>query len=375
MKKVMYCLVVVVLLTGLISGCAQPAATPAPGQTPTPTPTPASTPASAPEPIKLICASWEGPEGSSIEAFAKWMAPELEERSGGRVKVEIAYGAVMGATPEHYDLAVTGVADIAHVGLPFSPGRFPMAEVVELPLASTPAATEYVYGRAYWELYKRGWFDEDFKDVKVLFLAHVGPYDFQMANKRVLSLDDIQGLKIRASGKTHTQIIETLGAVPVGMPGNEVYTAMEKGVIDGNFSCWSFIYAFRTEPITKYVTTVGLGGFGHGYFMNQDTYNNLPADIKALIDELSDKWNILAGHWFNMQGEQAQYELFKAAGGEIDTLSEAELQKIWDAMAPIWDNWIAEGEAKGLPRKQMVDDFYNILKEMRVDKPFYGYEP
>jgi len=365
MKKIFLIPLVVLLVSAFaFGGCAAPA--------PAPAPTPA--PAPAPAPIKLTVASWEGPGACIMDPFSKLYVKELEERSGGRVKLEIAYGSVMGAPPEHYDLAVTGVADITHVGLPYTPGRFPMAEVIELPIAKMSPLN---LTRGYWELYKKGYFDEDFKDVKVLYLPVVGPYDYQMGKKKVSTFADMQGLKIRASGKMHTEIVKALGSVPVGMPAPDVYVSLEKGVIDGSFTPWDFMYAFRTEPVTKYVSEVSIGGFGHALVMNKDSFNKLPADIQAIMDDMSaeDKYTILAGQTITGFGELMQFEIFEKAGGEVVPIPEEELKKVWDAVSPIWENWIAEGEAKGLPRKQMVDDLYYIFRDMRVEKPFHGYAP
>jgi TRAP-type C4-dicarboxylate transport system substrate-binding protein len=278
----------------------------------------------------------------------------------------------MGPPPKYYDLAVTGEADIAHVGLPYTPGRFPMAEVIELPIAR---ALESTYTQAYWELYKKGYFDNDFKDVKVLYLAVVGPYDYQMATKPVLTYEDMKELKMRASGKMHTEIVKAFGSVPVGMPAPEIYVSMEKGVIDGSYTPWSFMKAFRTETVTKYVTEVGSGGFGHAVVMNKAKYESLPADIRKIIDELGDKYALIAGQNYQSDSADAKNRLFKNAGGKVYQFSAADMEKVDAAMAPIWQKWIADGEAKGLPRKKMVDDFYNILKGLGVEKPFHGYAP
>jgi TRAP-type C4-dicarboxylate transport system substrate-binding protein len=295
----------------------------------------------------------------------------LGNRTGGRVQVEVAYGSVMGPPPKHYDLAVTGEADISHVGIPYTPGRFPMAEVLELPLARAPEST---YTKAYWELYKRGYFDNDFKDVKVLYLAAVGPYDYHMAVKPVRTFEDMKGLKIRASGKGLADIVSALGSVPVGMPAPEIYVSLEKGVIDGAAVTFSFMNAFRTESVTKYVTRVGSGAMGMAWVMNKATYEKLPADIRKTIDELGDKYNVKAGESYDYFTDVGA-NLFRGVNGQIFELSAADMQKVDAAMAPIWQKWIADGEAKGLPRKKMVDDLYNILKGLGVEKPFHGYAP
>src|ERR1700733_9351789 len=58
---------------------------------------------------------------------------ELDEKSGGKLKVEIYPAAQMGPPPRHFDLARTGVADIAIASPGNNPGRFPLSEIIELP--------------------------------------------------------------------------------------------------------------------------------------------------------------------------------------------------------------------------------------------------
>lgn len=298
---------------------------------------------------------------------------ELEEKSGGRVTGEIAYGSVMGAPPEHYDLAATGVADMSLVGIPYTPGRFPMAEVVEQPIGSE--ALEETMAKAVWQLYEKGYFDQDFKDVKVLWLATTNPYHYEMRKGvTVKSFDDMKGKKMRASGATHTEIIKALGSVPVGMPAPEIYVSMDKGVIDGAFVTWSFIKSFRTETVTGSVWPIGVGGMMFAFVMNKATYDSFPPDIKAIVDEISPKYCALTGQEHEAFGEDSK-KLLANAGGVVYEVTAADEAKIDEVMAPLWQKWIADGEAKGLPRKQMVDDFYSILQGLGVKKPFHGYAP
>ena len=326
--------------------------------------TKAATPA-----IKLRVASWEGPEGSAIIGFLKGWGEEIQKRTKGQVTLEIAYGGVMAPAPEHYDLAVKGLADISHVGLPYTPGRFPMAEVIEMPITRTSEAT---YSKALWELYKKGYFNADFKDVKILYLAAVGPYDYHMGKKPIRTLADVKDLKIRASGKVHTDIVKALGSVPVGMPAPELYSALEKGVIDGAFAPWSYMKTFRTDPVTKYVNEVGVGGFGQALVMCKTSYEKLPPDIRKIVDEIGEKGAMVAGETFAACADEARKVLFK---GEIIPFPVADVPKVDAALAPIWKKWIDEGEAKGLPRKKMVDDLFKVLKNLGVAKPLYGYTP
>lgn len=330
---------------------------------------PTSAPKSAAPAIKLRVATWEGTEGLAIVGFLKGWGEEIQKRTNGRVTLEVAYGGVMAPAPEHYELAVKGLADISHVGLPYTPGRFPMSEVIEMPITR---ASEATYSKALWKLYKKGYFDIDFKDVKVLYLAAVGPYEYQMGKKPVRTLADVKDLKIRAAGKIHTDIVKALGSVPVGMPAPDIYSALDKGVIDGAFVPWSFMKSFRTEPVTKYVNEVGVGGFGHALVMSKASYEKLPSEIRKIVDEIGEKGATVAGETFAAGAEEARKVRFK---GEIIPFPAADVPKVDAALAPIWKSWMAEGEPKGLPRKKVVDDLFNILKDLGVAKPLYGYTP
>jgi TRAP-type C4-dicarboxylate transport system substrate-binding protein len=323
------------------------------------------------KPVDLVIASWEPPDGSGMAPLRAWLK-ELTEKSGGKVTGKIAYGSVLGKPPQHYDLAVSGVADVSYVGLPYTPGRFPMAEVIQLPV--TGEASNEIMAKAFWELYKKGYFDKDFREVKLLWVSTTIPYDYQMGRATVRTFADMKGKKIRASGAVHTEIVKALGSIPVGLPAPDIYVSMEKGVIDGSFTPWSFIKAFSTAPVTKSVTEVGVGGFNFAVVMNKKTYARLPVDIRKIIDDISPKYTAISGKKQDLDANEGR-ALLKEAGGKVYHLSASDTEKVDEAVGPIWKKWIAEGEAKGLHRKQLVADFYHILRGMGIAKPFHGYVP
>jgi len=322
-------------------------------------------------PIQLKIAVWEPPKGSQAGPLRAWIK-ELEEKSKGRVKTTVAW-ASMGPPPKYYDLALKGIAHITLIAPAYTPGRFPMSEVMQLPF--TGEVSSEAYAKSYWELYKMGYFDKEFKNVKVLYLGGGCPYLFQMIKgKDIRKLSDVKGKKMRASGALHTRIIKALGGNPVGMSAPEIPIAMQKGVIDGQLGMLSFITAFRSDQITKSVTRAGVSGLMFAVVMNKKAYEKLPGDIKAIMDELGPKYSALDGAAFDKDNHKG-IEMMKAAGGVVHELPPADMEAFGKIMAPIWKEWIAEKEAKGLPGKKIVTDFYNILKGMGVKKPFHGYTP
>lgn len=107
-----------------------------------------------------------------------------------------------------------------------------------------------------------------------------------MSKKPIYTIADFQGLKLRTpSGLTHS-LFAKLGAVPINLPGSEAYTALDTGVIDalerlGLTSNWDEGY----HEITDYVLYPGFhapGGMQH-ILINQDEWNKLPDDLKAIF--------------------------------------------------------------------------------------------
>ena len=310
---------------------------------------------------------WEGTESAGSGPL-RALVKEWGEKSDGRITAEINYGAVMGAPGEHFDLAAKGIADVAWVQPQYSPGLFPSTEIVDLPVSGF---TQEQMALALEQMFNMGYFQEDLSDVHVLCFGAIGPYQLHMGKKAtVQSFADLKNLKIRAGGGIHTEIVKRLGAVPVGMPAPEVYTSLDKGVIDGAYCPTDFIISFGTAPVLGSFTKIGIGGAMHTLVMNNDTYNNLPDDLRAIIDEVSPKYTPVFGGIHDEWDIEAMAAL-DAEGNPVYDLPASEMQKVADALAPMWDEWISESP----DREQMAKDFYDILKGMGIDNPMVGYTP
>ena len=324
------------------------------------------------EQIKLVIASFI-PETAPINDVLREWAKELEERSKGRVKTDVNCGSVMGKPSEHFDLAVNGIADVALVGLVFTPGRFPMAEVAEFPIGGQGWKNE-IASMAMLKLYGKGYFDMDFKDVRLCFFGNAGPFHIQMTKNPIRTFEDIKGKKVRGAGKTHTQIVQSMGGVSVGIAGGEVTIALQKGIIDGSFMPYAATYDWKCADIIKHITEVGIGTNSFAIVMNKNSYEKLPKDLQAWIDDARGIYTHKAGKAMYYTEEKGKQDFLKA-GGKVYQFSDADMQKLSNAIAPLWLKWIEEGKAKGLPRKEMLKDLYNFLKNSGINPQFPGYTP
>jgi len=287
------------------------------------------------------------------KALTPW-AEKVMAESGGRIKVEL-YPAMQlgGKPPELYDQAKDGVVDLIWTVIGYTPGRFPSTEAFELPFMMT---TGEATSRAMQE-YCESHCAKEFADVKVIAWHAHGPGMIHSKNP-VTKLEDMNGLKIRGGSRVVNQMLEKLGATPVGMPVPAVPEALSKGVIDATTVPWEVTPSLKISELVKNHTGFsgknGLYTQTFVFAMNKASYDKLPDDLKKVIDANS---GIETAAMFGRvmdEGDKAGLAIAEKAGNNIVALDEAETQRWKDTAAPLIAAWEAEMTAKGMDGKALV---------------------
>jgi len=303
-----------------------------------------------------------------IEKFLKG----LEDATRGAVKTKLQAGGAMGPGSETYDRVLGGVSDIGHFGPGFTPGVFPMFSIFDYPIRFPSAEA---LAKAQHEMYKRGYFDKEFGRVKVIGLLNIGPYVLYTSKRRVTTVKDFSGLKIRCPSEGWVQFSKALGAIPVSMPSGEVYIALQKGITDANLMPWDGAVSFKLAEVARYVTELSMGTFTHLIVMNKKTWESLPQEAKDYIDK---NWmeNSLVLARANDAMRLRAIDLYsKTPDRETVHISRDEWQKINPLVNNMWVKWISDREAKGFPAKKGVEELQNILTNAGVENPIVGYTP
>jgi TRAP-type transport system periplasmic protein len=288
------------------------------------------------------------------KAIKPW-ADKVEKESGGRIKVQrFDAMALGGRPPELYDQAKDGIADVIWTVLGYTPGRFPKAEVFELPFTSGKAEPA---SKAFQEYVEKNAMDE-FKDVKLLCVHVHGP-GLIHSKDPVSKLDDLKGTKVRGGSRVINIMLEQLGATPVGMPVPAVGEALSKGVISATTIPWEVVPALKVQQIVKnhtgFTGDKGLYTQTFAVAMNKAKYDAMSADLKKVIDANSGQ--MCAGMFGRAmdEGDQAGLDLAKKAGNNIVTLDAAETQRWQRAAAGTRAAWYQEVSAKGIDGKKLAE--------------------
>ncbi|MGO4917144.1 TRAP transporter substrate-binding protein [Pseudogemmobacter sp. W21_MBD1_M6] len=286
-----------------------------------------------------------------LEPWAK----QVEENSGGRVKIEL-YPAMSlgGRPPELVQQVRDGVVDLIWTVNGYTPGLFPRTEVFELPnvFINDPKATNL----AMYDMMDT--LKDDYKGMEVMFLhVHAGQA-LHMANKLVRSPADLVGTKLRVPTRTGAWVIEALGASPAAMPVPELPQALSKGVVDGAMIPWEIIPPLKIQEQTQYqIEGADMTRFGTTTFqvsMNQARWDGLPDDIKAAFKDASgpEWWAQVGDIW--RASDDFGIKVATDAGNEHITLTPEETAAFADAMAPVVDRWVADVTAQGIDGAGLV---------------------
>ena len=314
MKRVICIFVAAVLVVGLIVGCAAPTPAPAPAPAPTPTPTPTPTTMPKSEPIVLKAVAWL-PLGRSLTAPAEQVyIPMIEERSNGELVIDLIGGPEVIAKTEQGDAAAKGAIDLV-----FGISR-EYAHIVPAMHGSGSI------GGSAWDQREQGIFDywvEKHMEANLMYLGKYSggeEYFFIMYLKKpITSIGDFLGLRIDGMDMYDT-FIQELGGIPMSVGGAGVFTALERGLMDG--FVWSNAGTFPGwEEIAKAPIAESLGPCHTFHLvMNLDKWNSLPKHLQDLLIEVTAEFEHIVADYYNEMVIKTR-EQWEAAGAEYIKLS------------------------------------------------------
>jgi TRAP-type C4-dicarboxylate transport system substrate-binding protein len=276
---------------------------------------------------------------------------EVAKRTNGEVVVDFYPGGTLTKAPQTYDGVVQGMSDIGMSALAYSRGRFPVMAAVDLPLGYTSGKDATRVANVVADHFKPA----ELADVEVMYFHAHGPGLLHTRKTPVRTLDDMKGLKIRATGNS-AKVVDACGGTPVAMSMPDSYQSIRKGIVDGSFYPVETNKGWRMAEVVDYMTETFPIGYTTTFFvvMNKDKWNALPDSAKQAIREINAEWTAKHGAAWD-ESDKVGREFFLKQKGEIIQLS-PEQAKAWrNAASPIIDQYAAELDDKGLNGKEIVD--------------------
>jgi TRAP-type C4-dicarboxylate transport system substrate-binding protein len=322
-------------------------------------PTPAITQTS--KTFNLKFASWAPQHDTMNTAPNLWMK-EVEKRTGGRVKVTPYYGQSLGKVANSLDMLKTGICDLSLMPTGVLSKDFRVLDVLSLPglIPNRTIGTELMYTLLY-----RGLLEKEFTGFKPIVLQAHDSFYLAFGKKKVTTLEELKGLKIRFPSITIKAYFEALGATPVSVPPPELFNAINTGVLDGTSISPGYLVTSKLYEIMKYISWANpISSGANIVLMSQKTWDSLPPDIQLIMEELNTK----AKYQYLDAGQQQDIDSvkqLKAAGMEMYSLSPNELKR-WQKLAgPVMEQWVSDTQAAGFPGKEALEIALEVVERFK----------
>ncbi|HEX9878414.1 MAG TPA: TRAP transporter substrate-binding protein DctP [Gammaproteobacteria bacterium] len=296
--------------------------------------------------------------------FARAFVPfaELVEReTEGRLRFAPFTDQLLHDPVDGFKATVTGITDYTHGYVTYQPGSFKLLHATQLPfLFPTPQVASLVVE----ELHPK-YFKAEYERMGV-YLAHcdaTSPYNI-ISKRPIRRLEDLRGVKMRVTGGLVTEIFRELGAVPVAIAAAEVYTALQRGIVDAIALSVSDMASYRLQEIGPYYTRIDLNVLLLHYCLNRERFDALPRDLKEQFYRLLRiRSQIAVQNYYSGEGDQRALATLRDGGVEIIELDEEERGRFRAAVAPIRQRYIDTYQSQGLHARELIEEMQALALE------------
>jgi TRAP-type transport system periplasmic protein len=306
----------------------------------------------------LKMAYWAGPSHHMVKTMEAW-SKTLEAASGGNLTLEMDKASL--AKPEgQYDVVKEGVRDMAWVVPSYTPGRFELYRVADIPFICSSAT---VCSTALWKWYeKHKLAEKEFTDTRLLMSFTTGPFALH-TTKPVKTLEEVRGMKVRVAGAA-VAIAKALGMSVVSMPATEAYQTLQRGTVDGTVFPWEAMDSFRLHEVVKAHLEFPGGLLTASFFININP-NTLAKLTPANRDALAKAGNLAGSAFLGKAWDAADApgrENALKRGNQIQTIAPEEFARWKPLLQAVREEWLANAKQRGVDGPALLADFEAMVK-------------
>lgn len=290
----------------------------------------------------------------NVGMFIPW-AKDVERVTNGSVKVKFTEKS-LAPPPKQWNMVSKGIADVAMLANNFEAGRLKLPNIAQLPFGHDEAEKR---GVSLWRTHQK-YFSKanEYKGMKLLGLWTLSGANF-LTDKPINSLKDLKNYKMWAINGIPNQMMKSLGAVVVSVPGVQMFNVVSKGIVNGSVTSYYPLNTFKLMPYIKNITVIP-GGFNSNNFsllLNEEIWNGLTdAERTAIAGISGETIAINAGKRVDFLDSNAKKQALEK-GIKIQTASPEFVAAMNEKLQFVTDNWVKEAAAKGVDGKASIAFF------------------
>jgi TRAP-type C4-dicarboxylate transport system substrate-binding protein len=316
----------------------------------------------------LRVANWLPPKHPLIAEIITPWTEQVKEATKGRVIMQVL-PAPIGPPPAHFDFAVNGIADVTYGVHNYTPGRFVVTQLAELPFWSDKSE---ILSVAYWRVHQK-YLDKanEHKGTKLLAVFTHGPGQLWTKGRNLKDMASIKGSKIRIGGGFAQEAAKALQLVPIQAPVTQAFELLSGGVADGIQFPAESVTAFKIDPVLDQGLIVPGGLYNVSFYvvMNEAKWKSISAEDQAAIMSVSgEKLAKLAGQIWD-KADASGFRIM-AEKGKITLVhpNAAQLAAIGTALEPYVQTALKQIDAKGIDAKAAYEALKAEIKAVASGK-------
>ncbi|WP_319550101.1 TRAP transporter substrate-binding protein [Desulfogranum marinum] len=281
--------------------------------------------------------------GNNVTLGYEKLKELIEERSEGKIKVQLFGNAMLGSDRVTMESTQRGTLDMASSSSPNMANFSKAFMVFDLPYITSPANQEKLYAAL-----DKGPLGEYLAaecekiNLKPIMYSEYGYRNFVSTKKEIKSLADLKNLKVRTTASpVEVAVAAKLGMNPTPIAWGEVYTALQQGTVDAEGNTFSLLNDAKHTEVLKYAMDSAHNYSMHILLMNKKKFDSLDPKFQEIIlksgqDALDYQRGITA------ELEVKAVEAFKAQGISIHTLTDEQRAEFIEATKPTWEEFASK---------------------------------
>ncbi|MDR3280164.1 MAG: TRAP transporter substrate-binding protein [Synergistaceae bacterium] len=295
-------------------------------------------------------------DSASGISMIEYFKPYVEEKSGGRISVEIYCNSVLGGDRQMYESLQVNTLQANFGPLSVLANFEPNFSVVDAPFLFRDKKTAYEA------------LDGEFGNMLAKNLPQVGMRvlgygenafrNISNTKRAINTIDDMKGLKIRVmEAPVYINTIKALGANPTPMAFNELYTALQQGTVDGQDNGVVLTYTSKAYEVLKYYTFTEHCYAANAYVFSEAFLTSLPPDLLKVVED-GTRYSLENQRRLNTEMEDELIKDIEKSGVEVNRLSD-EQKAVWrKATASVIDDLAGTVSPEILDAARKINEVY-----------------
>jgi tripartite ATP-independent transporter DctP family solute receptor len=278
----------------------------------------------------------EVPVTTAAGQMYQHFADRVSERTGGEVVIEVAPGAQLGSEAEMIEQAKNGIIDIVEASMGGLGILVPALEMSSAPFLwqSWDEFAAVVRGPAFQPLWDE--LEADHNLIPLTKVWYWGWRNFTTRNVAVHTPADLKGLKMRVpEAPVWVEMIKAVGASPTVIPFNDVYTALQQKVVDGEENPVPVIYGQKFHEVNPYITLDRHMLTSLPIFVNKNSLAKLEPRQQVILFEEAEAASAM-NTVLQMRRDTLMLEKMKQREG-VQIIEDVDQAAFASAMEPVYD--------------------------------------